>query len=201
MISIVLAEDQGMLRGALGALLSLEDDFIIVGEAANGEEAYELITKHNPDICVMDIEMPIMTGLDVAEKVKQEGQACKIIILTTFARPGYFQRAIQAGVHGYLLKDSPSSELAQYIRKIIEGKRIISPELSLSVWQETNPLTERELDVLKSAAEGKTSKEIASMLFLSNGTVRNYMSEILRKLNATNRVEAISIAKKKGWLK
>lgn len=200
MIRIVLAEDQGMLRGALGTLLDLEDDLKVVGQAANGEEAMRLIDQHSPDVCVMDIEMPIMTGLEVAEKLKANGHPCKVIILTTFARPGYFQRAIRAGVYGYMLKDSPSEELVSAIRRVYEGKRVISQELSLSVWEEQNPLSEREQEVLKLVAKGMTSNEIASTLYLSHGTIRNYMSEIFRKLDVKNRVEAIQIAENKGWL-
>lgn len=200
MINVILAEDQGMLRGALGKLLSLEEDIHVIDQAENGEIALEKIKKYKPDICIMDIEMPVLTGLDAAEKVMSDNIPTKIIMLTTFARPGYFQRAMAAGVHGYLLKDSPTDDLANAIRKIYQGKRVISPELSFSVWDEDNPLSDREKEVLKLAADGLTSKEISEKLFLSNGTIRNYMSEILSKLDCKNRVEAISKAESKGWL-
>jgi two-component system response regulator DesR len=200
MINIVLAEDQGLLRGALGTLLGLEPDIKVVAESENGEQAYQDIKALCPDICVIDIEMPMMTGLDVAEKLLAEADPCKIIILTTFARPGYFQRAMKAKVYGYLLKDSPSSELADAIRRVYDGKRMISNELSFSVWEDTNPLSKREREVLQLAASGLTANDIALKLFLSHGTVRNYISEIIQKIDAKNRVEAISIARNKGWL-
>ncbi|UOQ49228.1 response regulator transcription factor [Gracilibacillus caseinilyticus] len=199
MIRIVLAEDQQLLLGALGALLDLEEDIKVIGKANNGSEVLELVQRENPDICLLDIEMPIMTGLDAAEKLKDH--PCKIIILTTFARPGYFERARNAGVNGYLLKDSPSEDLAQSIRQIMTGKRIYSPELIDLAFSETNPLTDRETDVLRLLAEGQTTKAVAKTLFLSNGTVRNYISVILDKLEADNRIEAITKAQEKGWLK
>lgn len=197
MIRIVLAEDQRMLLGALGSLLDLEEDMEVVGKARNGEEALALVKEKEPDICVMDIEMPVMTGLDVAEELK--GDTCKVIILTTFARSGYFERARNAGVSGYLLKDSPSEDLANAIRKIIEGQRMYAPELIDMAFGESNPLTEREEQVLRLMAEGKSTKDIAGKLFITNGTVRNYISVILAKLEVTNRIEAIEKFKEKGW--
>ena len=202
MIRIVIAEDQGMLLGAMKSLLNMEDDMEVVGLAKNGEEAVELVNELNPDICIMDIEMPVKTGLDAAESV-QENSDCKIIILTTFARPGYFERARKAGVRGYLLKDSPIEELVHSIRMIMDGRRIYAPELVDFVYEDDseNPLTERESQVLELVAEGKTTKEIAAELFLSAGTVRNYISTILDKLGVGNRIEAISRFKEKGWNK
>lgn len=144
MIRIIIAEDQRMLRGALGALLDLEDDIEVIGQAANGEEALKLIESLKPDVSIMDIEMPIQSGLDVAETLKKEKSACKVMILTTFARPGYFERAMKAGVHGYLLKDSPSEDLAASIRNVMKGKREISQDLMFGLWQEQNPLSDRE---------------------------------------------------------
>ena len=201
MIRIVIAEDQGMLLGAMKSLLSLEEDMEVVGLAKNGEEAVELVNKLQPDICIMDIEMPIKTGLDAAEALR--GSDCKIIILTTFARPGYFERARKAGVRGYLLKDSPIEELVNSIRIIMDGRRIYAPELVDFVYEEDseNPLTDRESQVLELVAEGKTTKEIASELYLSAGTVRNYISVILDKLGVGNRIEAIARFKEKGWNK
>ncbi|MBD7937659.1 MULTISPECIES: response regulator transcription factor [Cytobacillus] len=197
MIRIVIAEDQRMMLGALGSLLNLEDDMQVVGQASNGEEAVTLVQEQSPDICIMDIEMPLKTGLEAAEDIKNSG--IKVIILTTFARSGYFQRAIKAGVRGYLLKDSPSEELAESIRSVMAGKRIFAPELMDDVYREENPLTEREKAVLELMAEGKSTKEIASTLTIKVGTVRNYISAILEKLEVTNRIEAITESKKKGW--
>jgi two-component system response regulator DesR len=202
MIRIVIAEDQGMLLGALSSLLNMEDDMEVVGLAKNGEEAVRLVDELKPDICIMDIEMPMKTGLDAAEELNGKTD-CKIIILTTFARPGYFDRARKAGVRGYLLKDSPIEELVNAIRVIMEGRRIYAPELVDIVYDEEseNPLTERESQVLELVAEGKTTKEIAAELYLSTGTVRNYISTILDKLGVSNRIEAISRFKEKGWNK
>ncbi|WP_020059769.1 response regulator transcription factor [Bacillus sp. 123MFChir2] len=200
MIRIIIAEDQRMLRGALGALLDLEDDIEVVGQAENGEEALKLIETLQPDISIMDIEMPIQSGLDVAETLRKQKLPCKVMILTTFARPGYFERAMKANVHGYLLKDSPSEDLAAAIRNVMNEKREISPELMFGLWQEQNPLTDREKEVLLLAKEGKTTNEIAKTLYLSSGTVRNYISDILTKLDAKNRIEAIGIAEEKGWI-
>ena len=201
MIRIVIAEDQGMLLGAMKSLLSMEDDLEVIGLATNGEEAIELVNTLNPDICIMDIEMPVKTGLDAAEALKEN--ECKIIILTTFARPGYFERARKAGVRGYLLKDNPIEELVSSIRIIMDGRRIYAPELVDFVYEDDseNPLTERESQVLELVAEGKTTKEIAAELFLSAGTVRNYISTILDKLGVGNRIEAIARFKEKGWNK
>lgn len=199
MIRIVIAEDQRMLLGALGSLLSLEDDMEVVGKASNGEEAVSLAKNLQPDVCIMDIEMPGKTGLEAAEELK--GLGCKVIILTTFARSGYFQRALKAGVSGYLLKDSPSEELASSIRSVMGGRRVYAPELMDDVYSEENPLTEREMEVLELVADGKNTKEIAGQLSITAGTVRNYISTILDKLEVTNRIEAITHSKEKGWFK
>ncbi|WP_077622792.1 response regulator transcription factor [Sediminibacillus massiliensis] len=199
MIKIVIAEDQRMLLGALGSILNLEDDMEVIGKARNGEEALTLVRKHNPDVCIMDIEMPVKSGLDAAEELK--GSPCKVIILTTFARSGYFERARNAGVSGYLLKDSPSEELAKSIRGVMDGRRIYAPELIDLAFGEENPLTEREEQVIKLMADGKNTKEIANQLYLTTGTVRNYISVILDKLDVSNRIEAISRFKEKGWFK
>lgn len=199
MIRIVIAEDQRMVLGALASLLDLEEDMKVVGRASNGEEAISLVHQHKPDICIMDIEMPAKTGLDAAEELK--GQSCKVIILTTFARSGYFERALKAGVSGYLLKDSPSEELANTIRSVMAGRRIFATELVDEAYGQENPLTEREKEVLVLVADGKNTKEIASELFITTGTVRNYISVILDKLDVSNRIEAITRFKEKGWFK
>jgi two-component system response regulator DesR len=201
LINIVIAEDQKMLLGALAALLDLEKDMSVVGRANNGEEAVNLVQLHNPDICIMDIEMPGKSGLDAAEELKVKGFDCKVIILTTFARPGYFERAVKAGVNGYLLKDSPSDELANSIRSVMAGKRIYASELVDEAYSQENPLTDRENEVLVLMADGRNTKEIASQLYLTNGTVRNYISVILDKLEVSNRIEAIKRFNEKGWFK
>jgi two-component system response regulator DesR len=199
LIRIVIAEDQRMLLGALSSLLNLEEDMEVVGEARNGEEALSLVKEHNPDICIMDIEMPVKSGLDAAEELID--QPCKVIILTTFARAGYFERARNADVRGYLLKDSPSDELANSIRVIMDGRRVYAPELVDLAFDNKNPLTNREKQVMELISDGKSTSEIAKELSLTNGTVRNYISVILDKLEVGNRIEAISKFREKGWFK
>jgi two-component system response regulator DesR len=201
MIRIVIAEDQRMLLGALGSLLDLEEDMIVVGKASDGEKAIELVRLHKPDICIMDIEMPGKSGLEAAEEIRD--LPCKVIILTTFARSGYFDRAIKAGVSGYLLKDSPSEELASTIRSVLAGRRVFASELVDEAYggDKENPLTDREREVLELIADGKNTKEIATELYLTTGTIRNYISIILDKLNVSNRVEAIKRFNEKGWFK
>ncbi|QXG61400.1 two-component system response regulator YvfU, partial [Bacillus spizizenii] len=194
MIRLFIAEDQRMLLGALGSLLDLEEDMTVIGQALNGEEALKAILKLEPDVCIMDIEMPVRSGLDVAEELMKKGCGSKVIILTTFARPGYFERAVKAGVHGYLLKDGEIDDLADAIRKCVKGKRVFSPELTFNMMRDENPLTVREQEILRLAALGKTTKDITLELYLSQGTVRNYISEIIQKLDAKNRTEAASIA-------
>ncbi|WP_091188212.1 response regulator transcription factor [Paenibacillus catalpae] len=199
-MKVLVAEDQGMLRGALSALLDMEEDIEVIGQAEDGEQALEMIRSLKPDLCVMDIEMPKLSGLDVAERLGADRHPCLVVILTTFSRSGYFQRAMKAGVKGFLLKDSPIDELSAALRNVYRGKRAVSPELALSFWEAENPLTEREREVLRLAREGKTANEIAAKLFLSAGTVRNYLSEAIQKLDAKNRIDAIGIAEKNGWL-
>ncbi|WP_455660604.1 response regulator [Pradoshia sp.] len=200
MIRVMIAEDQRMLRGALSSLLELEEDIEIIAQASNGEEAFMLIQDLRPDVCLMDIEMPIKSGIEVAEELSRIGSACKLIILTTFARPGYFERAVKADVAGYLLKDGSSDELADSIRNAMKGKREYAPALIHASLKASNPLSEKEQQILRLIEEGMTSKEIASTLYLSQGTVRNYTSDIINKLYAKNRIEAVSIAKGKGWM-
>ncbi|UTL72099.1 two-component system response regulator YvfU [Bacillus halotolerans] len=200
MIRLFIAEDQRMLLGALGSLLDLEEDMKVIGQALNGEEALKAILRLEPDVCIMDIEMPVYSGLEVAEEPMKKGCKSKVIILTTFARPGYFERAVKAGVHGYLLKDGEIDDLADAIRKCVKGKRMFSPELTFNMIRDENPLTVREQEILRLAALGKTTKDITLELYLSQGTVRNYISEIIQKLNAKNRTEAASIAEEKGWI-
>jgi two-component system response regulator DesR len=201
MIRIVIAEDQRMILGALAALLDLEEDMAVVAKASNGEDAVKLARLHQPDVCILDIEMPLKNGLEAAEELSALALDCKVVILTTFARAGYFERAIKAGVHGYLLKDSPSEELANSVRIIVGGRRLYAPELMDEAYGEENPLTEREKAVLTLIADGKSTKEISKELFITPGTIRNYFSVILNNLGVGNRVEAIKYFKDKGWFK
>ncbi|AKG03556.1 DNA-binding response regulator [Salimicrobium jeotgali] len=198
MIRMVIAEDQQMLLGALATLLDLEEGIEVVGKAGDGEELLRLARELEPDICMLDIEMPKKDGLDAARELKDF--PCKVIILTTYARSGYFQRAKNAGVHGYLLKDSPSDDLAASIRKIHEGAKIYDPELIDLAFTDPSPLTEREKQVVTLMSEGKNTKAIADSLFITPATVRNYVSIILDKLGVTNRIEAIHYCQEKGWL-
>jgi two-component system response regulator DesR len=200
MIRVVIAEDQVMVLGALSALLELEGDIAVVARAADGEEALRLVQDHQPDVLVTDIEMPKLTGLELAQAVKNAGLNVRVVILTTFARAGYLRRALEAGAAGYLLKDAPASDLADAIRRVHAGGRAINPELAAAAWSDPDPLTDRERQVLRLAAEGKTSPEIAELLRLSDGTVRNYLSEAISKLGVNNRIEAARLAREKGWL-
>lgn len=200
MIRILIAEDQRLLRGAMTSLLGLEDDIEVVGEAADGEEALRLIEVLQPDVCLMDIEMPKLSGLDVAERLEAAGSPCKVVILTTFARPGYFERGVKAGICGYLLKDESAEKLAEAIRRVMQGHREVSTELVFGSLREENPLTSREQEILRLAAGGSSAGEIAEKLHLSYGTVRNYISEILGKLAVKSRIEAVRRAEEKGWI-
>lgn len=201
MIRIVIAEDQALVLGALATLLGLEGDIDIVARVGDGAAALDAVRAHEPDILLSDIEMPQMTGLDVAEAIAREGLAVRVLIVTTFGRAGYLRRAMDAGVRGYLLKDTPADALAAAIRKVAAGGRAIAPELAELTWDApANPLTDRERDVLRLADEGRSNKEIARQLDLSPGTVRNYLSEASAKLFATSRIEAGRIARERGWL-
>ena len=201
MIRILIAEDQALVRGALGALLGLEPDFEVVGLAADGRQALALCTQLTPDIVLTDIEMPHMTGLELAVILAERGASCRVVIVTTFGRSGYLRRALAAGVRGYLLKDAPADTLADAIRSVHGGGRAIAPELALELWGGgQDPLSERERQVLRLAGEGRSSADIARQVHLSEGTVRNYLSEAISKLGAGNRVEAYRLARDAGWL-
>jgi two-component system, NarL family, response regulator DesR len=200
MIRILLVEDQAMVRGALSALLSFEDDMQVLGTCADGAEAWSQVQRLRPDVVVSDIEMPGVTGLELAARVRESGMPVKVVIVTTFARSGYLRRALDAGVVGYLLKDSPAEQLADAVRKVHRGGRVIDPQLALEAWTEADPLNERERQVLRLAGEGLSAAQIATQLSLSHGTVRNYLSEAIGKLHAANRVEAYRLARQKGWL-
>ena len=201
MIRIVLAEDQALLRGALAGLLALESDIDVVAEVGDGDSAWKALQQHQPDLLLTDIEMPGLSGLDLAAKVQEAKLATRVVIVTTFARGGYLRRALEAGVRGYLLKDAPVEKLAQALRDVHRGGRAIAPELAVDAWrEEADPLTDRERAVLRLAGEGLSSQDIAEKLHLSNGTVRNYLSEAIGKLGAANRVEAHRLARQKGCL-
>jgi len=200
MIRVLLAEDQAMVRGALSALLKLESDLEVIGSAADGEEAWAQVQRDKPDVVVTDIEMPRMTGLELAQRIREREVGCKVIILTTFARPGFLRRALDAGVSGYLLKDAPAEQLAEALRKVHRGGRAIDPQLALEAWSGDDPLNDRERQVLRLAGEGMSAGDIAEQLHLSQGTVRNYLSEAIGKLGVGNRIEAYRLARQKGWL-
>lgn len=200
MIRVVLAEDQQMVLGALAALLDIERDIEVVGRAPNGREALALVRSLRPDVLLTDVEMPGMSGLELAQAVLAEVPATRVVILTTFARAGYLRRALDAGVSGYLLKDAPSDRLADAIRRVQAGGRAVDTELAAEAWGVGDPLTDRERQVLRLAADGKSGHEIAGELALSEGTVRNYLSEAISKVGGKNRVDAARIARTKGWL-
>ncbi|WMW80587.1 response regulator transcription factor [Undibacterium cyanobacteriorum] len=201
MIKIMLAEDQVMVAGALAALLKLEGDIEVVGQARNGKEALTMCEQLRPDVVITDIEMPLMTGLELAAEIAERKLPSKVIVLTTFARAGYLKRAMSNGVRGYMLKDAPAEDLAKAIRTVHAGGKAIAPELAMESWGgPQDPLSERERQVLRLAGTGSTSGEIAKVMHLSEGTVRNYLSEAISKLNAKNRVEAYRMARDEGWL-
>jgi len=199
-IRYLLAEDQAMVRGALAALLGLEADLQLVGEAGDGNVAWQLLQREKPDLLLTDIEMPLCSGLDLAARVQTAGLATRVVILTTFGRAGYLRRALDAGVRGYLLKDAPSEQLAAALRQVHRGARVIDPQLAVAAWGQDDPLSERERQVLRLAGEGASSADIAQSLHLSQGTVRNYLSEAIGKLGTSNRIEAYRMARQNGWL-
>ena len=200
MIRILLAEDQAMVRGALSALLNLEIDIEVLGAAADGEAAWRELQRLKPDLLVTDIEMPGLTGLELAQRIQRHALPIKVVIVTTFARAGFLRRALDAGVCGYLLKDAPAEQLAEALRKVQRGGRAIDPQLALEAWGEADPLSDRERQALRLAGEGLSAGEIAHKLNLSQGTVRNYLSEAIGKLGVGNRIEAYRLARQKGWL-
>ena len=198
-MKILLAEDQAMVRGALAALLTLAGGFTIT-QASNGDEALSLLKQQHFDLLLTDIEMPGRTGLELAAWLKEQHSQTKVVVITTFGRAGYIKRAIEAGVGGFLLKDAPSETLVNAIQQVIAGKRVIDPELAIMAIGDVDPLNDKERRALRFASEGKSTAEIAEMLFIAEGTVRNYLSEAIAKLNESNRVDAARIAKQKGWL-
>jgi two-component system, NarL family, response regulator DesR len=201
-VRVLLAEDQAMVRGALSALLSLEDDIEIVAEASRGDEVLPAALDTLPDVALLDIEMPGGDGLKVAAVLHERLPSCLVVILTTFGRSGYLRRAMESGAVGFLLKDAPASELAEAIRGAVKGERVVDPALAAAALSEgDNPLTEREREVLAASEGGATIEDVAATLYLSEGTVRNYLSTAIKKLGARNRVEAARLAEKKGWLR
>jgi two-component system response regulator DesR len=200
MIRILLAEDQAMVRGALSALLGLEEDIEVLAAAADGEAAWRDLQRLQPDVLVTDIEMPGLSGLELAQRIQRHELATRVVIVTTFARAGFLRRALDAGVCGYLLKDSPAEVLAEALRKVHRGGRAIDPQLALDAWGKADPLNDRERQVLRLAGEGMSAGDIASQLNLSQGTVRNYLSEANGKLGVGNRIEAYRLASQQGWL-
>ena len=199
-IRILLAEDQAMVRGALSALLGLESDIEVLGAAADGEAAWRELQRLHPDVLVTDIEMPGLSGLELAQRVQRHELTTKVVIVTTFARAGFLRRALDAGVSGYLLKDAPAEDLAEALRKVHRGGRAIDPQLAIDAWSDADPLNDRERQVLRLAGEGLSAGDIAAQLRLSHGTVRNYLSEAIGKLGVGNRIEAYRLARQKGWL-
>ena len=200
-VRVLLAEDQAMVRGALSALLSLEEDVEIVAEASRGDEVVPAALNALPDVALLDIEMPGDDGLSAAAALKERLPSCRVVILTTFGRAGYLRRAMESGAVGFLLKDAPASDLAAAIRRVIAGERVVDPALAAAALSEgETPLTGREREVLSASANGATIEDIAAKLYLSEGTVRNYLSTAIKKLGARNRVEAARLAEQKGWL-
>ena len=202
MIRVLLAEDQAMVRGALSALLSLEEDIEVVAGVAQGDEVVPAALETRPDVALLDIEMPGGGGLSAAQALHERLPACRVMILTTFGRSGYLRRAMESGAAGFLLKDAPATELAVAIRRVMAGERVVDPELALMALSEGhNPLTSREREVLATSLDGASIADIAARLFLSEGTVRNHLSVAMQKLGARNRMEAAHLAERRGWLR
>jgi two-component system, NarL family, response regulator DesR len=200
-VRVLLAEDQAMVRGAIAALLALEEDIEIVAEASRGDEVVALALESGPDVALLDVEMPGGDGLDAAAALREKVPSCRVIILTTFGRAGYLKRAMENGAAGFLLKDAPSSELAKAIHRVMRGERVVDPDLAtLALSAGDNPLTDREREVLAASEGGATIEDVAARLYLSEGTVRNYLSAAIKKLGTRNRVEAARLAQRRGWL-
>lgn len=200
-IRLVIVDDQAMLRGALTALLELEEDLTVVGVAGDGAEAIQVVTQTSPDVCLMDIQMPGMDGIAATRAVRSANAGTRVLIVTTFARPGYLRAALDAGASGFVVKDAPAQQLAEAVRRVHAGLRVVDSALAeASVFEGANPLSEREQQVLRLAADGRSAVAIASEIFLSAGTVRNNLSAAIGKVGATNRAQAVRIAQDKGWI-
>ncbi|MBH0014928.1 response regulator transcription factor [Pseudoalteromonas sp. NGC95] len=204
MIRVYLVEDQALVRDAVAALLGLDFNIEIIGQASNGQDALNAIEALDidlhPDIILTDIEMPTMNGIELSEKIAAKFPAIKMVIMTTFSRAGYIRRALTAGVKGFILKEAPSEELINALKKVMQGQKVIDPELAINALDDADPLTDKERKALKLASDGLKTSDIAKQLFISEGTTRNYLSDAIAKLNATNRIDAARIAKQKGWL-
>ncbi|KAA1152594.1 response regulator transcription factor [Pseudoalteromonas sp. FUC4] len=204
MIKVYLVEDQALVRDAVAALLGLDFNIEIIGQASNGQDALNAIealdSDLHPDIILTDIEMPTMNGIELSEKIAAKFPAIKMVIMTTFSRAGYIRRALTAGVKGFILKEAPSEELINALKKVMQGQKVIDPELAINALDDADPLTDKERKALKLASDGLKTSDIAKQLFISEGTTRNYLSDAIAKLNATNRIDAARIAKQKGWL-
>jgi len=201
MIRILISEDQSMVRGALAALLNLEEDLTVVAEVGHGDEVLPIALATRPDVALLDIEMPGTDGLNAAAALREQLPSCRTVILTTFGRGGYLRRALENGASGYLLKDAPAGELARAIRRAVGGERVVDPELALaSLSIGDNPLTPREIEVLNLSSDGTSIAEIADTLCLSEGTIRNHLSVAIQKMGARNRIEAARLAHERGWL-
>lgn len=200
-IRLLIADDQALVRGALGALLELEPDLTVVGMAADGAEAVRLAEELRPDVCLMDIQMPGMDGVEATRRIRQASAGTRVLVVTTFARPGYLRSALDAGASGFIVKDTPAEELAEAVRRVRSGLRVLDPVLAAdSLFDGANPLSDREREVLRLAADGRSAAAIASEVFLSAGTVRNHLSAAIGKTGAANRAQAVRIAQDKGWI-
>ncbi|MGW1157003.1 response regulator [Streptomyces sp. NPDC002513] len=200
-IRVLLAEDQGMMRGALALLLGMEADIEVVAQVATGDAIVDAVLTHRPDVALLDIELPGMSGLDAAVELGRQAPDCRVLILTTFGRPGYLRRAMEAGAAGFLVKDGPVEELAAAIRRVLTGERVVDPALATAALSAgPNPLTARECDVLNASVDGATVADIAARLRLSESTVRNYLSSAIGKTGTRNRMEAMREARRQGWL-
>ncbi|KGJ97286.1 response regulator transcription factor [Pseudoalteromonas sp. ND6B] len=204
MIKVYLVEDQALVRDAVAALLSLDFNVEVIGQASNGQDALNEINALSkdlhPDIVLTDIEMPSMNGIELSEQIAAKHPAINMVIMTTFSRAGYIRRSLSAGVKGFILKEAPSEELINALKKVMQGQKVIDPELAINALDDTDPLTDKERKALKLASDGLKTSEIAKQLYISEGTTRNYLSDAIAKLNATNRIDAARIARQKGWL-
>jgi len=200
MLRILIAEDQALVRGAISSLLSLEENIDVVAQAEDGEQAWLMLQELDVDIVLTDIEMPKLSGLELAEKINESSVAVDVVIMTTFSKSGYIKRSLDMGVKGFILKEAPTEYLVDALNKVSSGTRVIEPELALMALDDKDPLTDKERKAIRMAGEGMKTAEIATKLYLSEGTVRNYLSEAIAKLNATNRIDAARIAKQKGWI-
>ncbi len=201
MIRILLADDQALIRGALAALLEMEGDLQVVAQADRGDQVLETVRAHRPDVALLDVEMPGADGIEAARQIAQSGLPCRSLIVTTFGRPGYLRRALEAGASGFVVKDMPAAELATVVRRVHQGLRVVDPAITeQSLVMGASPLTERETDVLRASELGQSLRHVAQAVFLSEGTVRNHLSSIIAKTQAANRYEAARIARENGWL-